>query len=83
MLQAQFGAVTQCNLGLADGEQMERLWSYLRKFSSMTKQMAMENRVDTLSEALEHHSKKVVSKLRKSKDLIRCLYNNYSYMENI
>ena len=64
-LQTKYGAATQCALGLADGEQMERLWSYLRKFSGMTKQMLPENRVDTLSEALQYYARKVISKLRK------------------
>ncbi|XP_057297873.1 uncharacterized protein LOC130628863 [Hydractinia symbiolongicarpus] len=40
--------------GLMDGELMERLWSYLRSFSKITKEMTSAHRVDFLSDALNH-----------------------------
>ena len=42
--------------GLTDGEVMERLWSYLRRFSSITKEMTPSHREDLLTEALLHYS---------------------------
>ena len=42
---------------------MERLWSFLRGFSSITKEMAPENRIDLLSEAMEYYSSKVINKM--------------------
>ncbi|PIK42454.1 hypothetical protein BSL78_20683, partial [Apostichopus japonicus] len=40
--------------GLTDGEGMERLWSYLRKFAHITKEMTPSHRIDLLSDALRH-----------------------------
>ncbi|XP_030297532.1 uncharacterized protein LOC115596498 isoform X2 [Sparus aurata] len=48
--------------GLADGEQLERLWSYLRRFGKVTKEMTPSHRVDLLTDALLHYS----SRIRKS-----------------
>ncbi|KAJ8332550.1 hypothetical protein SKAU_G00423390 [Synaphobranchus kaupii] len=48
--------------GLADGEQSERLWSYLRKFGKITKEMTPSHRSDLLTDALLHYSKKVERK---------------------
>ena len=42
--------------GLTDGEGIERLWSYLRGFSSMTKEMTAGRRTDILTDALLHYS---------------------------
>ncbi|XP_029620017.1 uncharacterized protein LOC115200984 [Salmo trutta] len=38
--------------GLADGEQMERLWSYARTFVKITKEMTPTHLVDTLKDSL-------------------------------
>lgn len=43
--------------GLADGEQMERLWSYLRRFGKVTKEMRPSHLIDLLTDALLHHGK--------------------------
>ncbi|XP_071815309.1 uncharacterized protein [Apostichopus japonicus] len=40
--------------GLTDGEGMEKLWSYLRKFAHITKEMTPSHRIDLLSDALRH-----------------------------
>ncbi|XP_071843466.1 uncharacterized protein [Apostichopus japonicus] len=42
--------------GRTDGECMERLWSFLRKFSHITKEMTQSHRIDLLSNALLHYS---------------------------
>lgn len=49
--------------GLNDGEGVERLWSYLRKFSSITKEMTVANRHDLLVGALEHYSNRIMERL--------------------
>ncbi|XP_066932743.1 uncharacterized protein [Clytia hemisphaerica] len=47
--------------GLMDGELMERLWSYLRSFSKITKEMTPAHRTDLLSDALLHFGSKKMS----------------------
>ncbi|XP_064622784.1 uncharacterized protein LOC135484988 [Lineus longissimus] len=42
--------------GLTDGESLERLWSYLRSFSKITKEMTPSHRIDTLTDALIHYA---------------------------
>ena len=44
--------------GLADGEQMERLWSYLHKFRKLSKEMTPSHRVDTLTYSSERVKEK-------------------------
>ncbi len=44
------GKVT--GFGLSDGEVCERLWSFLRRFATMTKEMRPAHRVDVLTDAL-------------------------------
>ena len=50
-------------LGLSDKEVMERLWSYLRRFSRMTKEMRPSHRTDVLSHALLYYGNKTKQKL--------------------
>ncbi|KAK7466033.1 hypothetical protein BaRGS_00037403, partial [Batillaria attramentaria] len=45
-------------VGLVDGETLKRLWSYLRSFGPMTKEMRASKRVDLLSDALTHYAVK-------------------------
>ena len=56
-------------LGLTDGENVERLCSFLGRFSAMTKEMCANNRVDVLTDALNHYCAVKESKLG-----ILCLY---------
>lgn len=49
--------------GLTDGEGMERLWSFLRRFSRVTKEMTPSHRLDLLTDALLYYGR------RKSADL--------------
>ena len=45
---------------------MERLWSYLRRFSRMTKEMRPSHRTDILTSALVYYGIQTKEKLRKS-----------------
>ncbi|XP_035699509.1 uncharacterized protein LOC118432096 isoform X2 [Branchiostoma floridae] len=47
--------------GLTDGECVERLWSFLRRFSSITKEMTPSHRTDLLTDALLHYARRKVS----------------------
>ena len=49
--------------GLCDGENLERLWSYIGKFCKMTKGMSSSNRIDTLTDALYYYAENKVDKL--------------------
>ena len=51
--------------GLTDGEVVERLWAYLRRFARMTKEMRPSHRVDVLMDALLHYSRLSVQRLGK------------------
>ena len=48
----------QTGFGLTDGEVMERLWSFLRQFSKMTKEMRPSHRIDVLTDALLYYGKR-------------------------
>ena len=48
--------------GFSNGEQCERLWSYLRCFSSMTREMTAAHRQDTLTDALLYYARKILMK---------------------
>lgn len=50
-------------LGLSDGEAMERLWSYLRRFSAITKEMTASHRTDILTLGLVHYMERSKAKL--------------------
>ncbi|XP_028416359.1 uncharacterized protein LOC114540363 [Dendronephthya gigantea] len=54
--QIKFSPRRQRGYALTDGEGIERLWSYLRGFSSMTKEMSAGRRTDMLTDALLHYS---------------------------
>ncbi|KAI8484530.1 hypothetical protein Bbelb_378010 [Branchiostoma belcheri] len=68
-----YGHKTSCQLkystrrlsgfGLTDGESVERMWAYLRRFASTTKEMTASRRVDLLTDALLHYTR------RKSSDM--------------
>ena len=55
-VQLQYSPRFQEGFGLTDGEVLERLWSYLRRFSKMTKEMTPSHRIDVLSDALLHYA---------------------------
>lgn len=51
-LKILFGPRRCEGIGLSDGETMERLWSFLRRFARMTKEMRPAHRIDVLTSAL-------------------------------
>lgn len=57
VLQVTYGQRYSKGTGLVDGEGMERLWSYLRRFL-WTKEMTLPNRQDLLTSALLHYSRR-------------------------
>ena len=50
-------------LGLTDGEVMERLWSHMRRFSRMSKEMRPSHRIDVLTDALRYCAQKAARNL--------------------
>ena len=63
LLKVQYGPQICHGIGLSDGETMERLWSYLRRFNRMTKEMRPSHRVDVLASALTYYGIKTKDKL--------------------
>ena len=63
-LQVAFSPLFVKGIGLSDGEVMERLWSYLRRFTRMTKEMHPAHRVDVLAQALLYYAFTTKIKLR-------------------
>ena len=57
-IQLKFSPRNKPGFGMTDGEVVERLWSYLRRFARMTKEMRPAHRIDDLSDALFHYSHK-------------------------
>ena len=51
--------------GLSDGEVAERLWSYLRRFSAMTKEMRPAHRIDVLTDALLYYGRCIAENIGK------------------
>ena len=45
-------------IGMSDEEVLERLWSFLRRFGKMTKEMHPAHRVDVITHALLHYGYK-------------------------
>jgi len=58
VLQIKYSPRRVPGFGLTDGEVLERLWSFLRRFGKMTKEMRPNHRVDVLSDALLFYAKK-------------------------
>ncbi|PIK47177.1 hypothetical protein BSL78_15947 [Apostichopus japonicus] len=48
---------------LSDGEQVERLWSYMRNFVTSTREMTPSHRIDALCDALIHYAHKTTRHL--------------------
>ena len=48
---------------MVDGEVLERLWSYLKQFKKMTKEMSVSHREDIISDALFYLCEKQRSRL--------------------
>ncbi|CAB4496102.1 unnamed protein product [Rhizophagus irregularis] len=68
-----------CNsIGLTDGESLERLWSYLGRFSSTTRYMRPHHRLDILEKGIQHISRKMISNL--ACNLVKRFKNAYKIM---
>lgn len=65
ILQVEYSPLRCTGLGLSDGEVLERLWSYLRRFSRMTKEMRPAHRTNVLSHALLYYASIKRTKLGK------------------
>jgi Kyakuja-Dileera-Zisupton transposase len=76
MFQEKYSVRRLNGFGLVDGETMERLWSYLRKFSRITKEMTPAHRIEQLSYALSHYSCRKTIGLRKSCIIFWLFYNS-------
>ena len=62
-MQVLFGPRRCEGVGLTDGEMMERLWSFMRRFSRMTKEMRQSHRTDVLCSALVYYGMQKKKKL--------------------
>ena len=62
-MQVLFSPLHCPGIGLSDGEVLERMWSFLRRFGKMTKEMRPSHRVDVLTHALLHYGHKTKQKL--------------------
>lgn len=58
-IKIEYGPHYTEGIGYSDGEVMERLWSYLRRYSRMTKEMRPSHRKDILAHALLQFTKNV------------------------
>ncbi|XP_065906278.1 uncharacterized protein [Dysidea avara] len=63
--QIQFSPRIIEGFGLSDGEGMERMWSFLRPFSRMTKEMGPSHRIDVLSDAILYYGQKGIDNIGK------------------
>ncbi len=57
-LQVKFNPRNVSGFGLSDGEVCECLWSFLRWFATMTKEIRPAHRVDVLTDALCYYARK-------------------------
>nr|XP_026696041.1 uncharacterized protein LOC108950923 isoform X3 [Ciona intestinalis] len=55
--QIKYNPRRKTGFGLTEGETVERLWSFLRNFNKVTKEMLPEHRTDLLTDGLIHYGK--------------------------
>lgn len=63
MFQTQYSVRSLEGFGLTDGEGTERLWSYLRPLSTVTKEMTQTHRKELLNDALNHFCRRKIAGL--------------------
>ena len=63
MLQVKYSPRRIVGAGFTDGEAMERLWSFLRRFKKITKEMQSDHRTDLLVDGLMHFGEKLRMKM--------------------
>ncbi len=61
--QLKYHPRAQKDIGLTDGESLERIWSYLGRFVSTTKHMRPAHRLDILTLAIQHISQRMITNL--------------------
>lgn len=54
---------------MTDGEGVERFWSYLRQFSTITKEMSVDKRTDVLTDASLHYGEHLLHRFGKNKQV--------------
>jgi hypothetical protein len=64
-MQVNFSVRYLKGFGLTDGEGTERLWSFLRPLSAITKEMIPVHRLEVLNDALLHFSRRKTALLGK------------------
>ena len=64
-LQVKYSTRWQTGYGLTDGENMERLWAFLRRFAFISKEMTSAHRIDLLTDALLHYRRKKILEMGK------------------
>eukprot|EP00795_Rhopilema_esculentum_P002632 gene2632-828_t len=75
--QIQFAVRFLSDFGITDGEGVERLWSYLRQFTAITKEMTPSHRIDLLTDGLIHFAQ------RKNASLEYSLVERYQKADKI
>ncbi|XP_028414296.1 uncharacterized protein LOC114537451 [Dendronephthya gigantea] len=60
--QVKYSPRRKAECWLTDGEGVERFWSFLRQFSSITKEMSVDKRSDVLTDATIHYGEHLVAK---------------------
>jgi len=69
-------AAYQTRFGWTDEEVLERLRSFLRRFSKMTKEMRPSHQIDILTDALLYYAKFAASNLSMLEYIWFCAYVN-------
>ncbi|XP_078490938.1 uncharacterized protein LOC144747066 [Ciona intestinalis] len=62
LCQLEFSPRRLKGFGLTEGETMERLWSFLRNFNKISKEMKPEHRTDLLTDALIYYGQRLKHK---------------------
>ncbi len=70
-------------MGMSDGETMERLWSYLRRFARMTKEMRPAHRIDVLSSALIYYGIQTKGKLGKLNEWVLIVFSHVTVVATL
>ncbi len=69
-MQFEYSLRNKKGYGLTDGEVVERLWAYLRKYSKSTKEMRPSHLIDVLTDALLHYAQRSAQRLGKTNSII-------------
>ena len=70
------------DVGLTDGEGVERLWSYMRQFSKITKEMSVDKRTDVLTDAALYYGERLFYRFGMVGSICEKNHDNLSFYEN-